>query len=110
MAIDIKTRRPVLGNITGGLSGPAIKPVALRCVYQVAQSVNVPIIGMGGVAGFSDVLEFIMAGASAVGIGAGLLTDPLLPKRILEDLTAYCAAEGIADLSTLIGAAWKGLS
>lgn len=108
MAIDIKTRRPVLGNVTGGLSGPAIKPVALRCVYQVTQAIDVPVIGMGGVSHFNDVLEFIMAGATAVGIGAGLLTDPLLPKKILEDLEGYCRTEHISDLRGLIGAAWKG--
>jgi len=108
MAIDIKTRRPVLGNVTGGLSGPAIKPVAIRCVYQVAQAVQVPIIGMGGVSSYRDVLEFLMAGATAVGIGAGLLVDPLLPKRILADLEDYCQEEGIVNLSTLTGCAWKG--
>lgn len=107
MAIDIKSRRPVLGNVTGGLSGPAVKPVALRCVYQVAQAIGVPIIGMGGVADFRDVLEFVMAGASAVGIGATLLTDPLAPKRILDDLRRYCAEEQIADLTGIVGAAWK---
>jgi dihydroorotate dehydrogenase (NAD+) catalytic subunit len=108
MAIDVKTRRPVLGNVTGGLSGPAVKPVALRCVYQVAQAIAVPIIGMGGVSSYRDVLEFMMAGASAVGIGAGLLVDPTLPKRVLEDLEAYCRGEGISDLRSLVGAAWKG--
>ncbi len=108
MAIDVKTRRPILGNVTGGLSGPAVKPVALRCVYQVAQAIDVPIIGMGGVSSYRDVLEFMMAGASAVGIGAGLLVDPVLPKRILEDLETYGRDEGISDLKSLVGAAWKG--
>ncbi|HHX28463.1 MAG: dihydroorotate dehydrogenase [Bacillota bacterium] len=108
MAIDVKTRRPVLGNVTGGLSGPAIKPVALRCVYQVAQAIQAPIIGMGGVSSYRDVLEFMMAGASAVGIGSSLLVDPLFPRKIMEDLETYCREEGIRDLTSLVGAAWKG--
>ena len=107
MAIDVKTRRPVLGNVTGGLSGPAVKPVALRCVYQVSQAVQVPVIGMGGITGYRDVLEFIMAGATAVALGSALLVDPLSPKRILEDLEEYCKAEGLDSITGLVGAAWK---
>jgi dihydroorotate dehydrogenase (NAD+) catalytic subunit len=107
MAIDLEAKRPVLGNVTGGLSGPAIKPVAVRCVYQVSQAIAVPVMGMGGVTGYRDVLEFMMAGASAVAIGSGLLTDPLLPRRIVEDLKVYCGREGLEDLSGLVGAAWR---
>ncbi len=107
MVIDLHARRPVLGNVTGGLSGPAVKPVAVRCVYQVSQAVAVPVIGMGGVTGYRDVLEFVMAGASAVAIGSGLLVDPLAPKRIVGGLKRYCEEEGLADLSSLVGAAWK---
>lgn len=107
MAIDLGTRRPVLGNITGGLSGPAVKPVAVRCVYQVSQAVDVPIIGMGGVTCYRDVLEFMMAGAVAVAIGSGLLVDPLAPRDILGGLEAYCEKEGLTGLSGLVGAAWR---
>lgn len=107
MAIDRKTRRPVLGNITGGLSGPAIKPVALRCVYQVAQSVSVPLLGMGGIRTWEDVLEFMMAGASAVGLGASLLVDPGLPDEILRGLEDYCARESIKTLQDLVGVSWR---
>jgi dihydroorotate dehydrogenase (NAD+) catalytic subunit len=107
MVIDLHTRRPVLGNVTGGLSGPAVKPVAVRCVYQVSQAVTVPVIGMGGVTSYRDVLELMMAGAGAVAIGSSLLVDPLAPKRIVDDLKSYCETEGLRDLSTLVGAAWK---
>lgn len=107
MVIDLQTRRPVLGNVTGGLSGPAVKPVAIRCVYQVSQAVAVPVIGMGGVASYRDVLEFMMAGAKAVAIGSALLVDPLAPRKIAEDLSDYCIREGLKDLSILVGAAWK---
>ncbi len=106
MAIDIQTGRPVLGNVIGGLSGPAIKPVALRCVYQVSQAVNVPIIGMGGIASWEDALEFIMAGANAVAIGASLLVYPDLPRTINNGLLEYAKSHKIQDLSSLVGAAW----
>ncbi len=106
MAIDIKSRRPLLGNVTGGLSGPAIKPVALRCVYEVSQSVSVPVIGMGGIVSWEDALEFIMAGATAVSVGASLLVDPMTPCKIVGGLLDYGARHGVSDLSSLIGAAW----
>lgn len=76
MAIDINTRRPLLGNITGGLSGPAVKPVALRMVWQVAKAVNIPIIGMGGIANAEDAIEFLLAGATAVAVGPHNFIDP----------------------------------
>jgi len=107
VVIDLKTRRPVLGNVTGGLCGPAIKPVAVRCIYQVSQAVQVPIIGMGGVTSAQDVIELMLAGANAVAIGSGLLVDPLAPARIVEDLRRYCDQEGISNPQELVGASWK---
>ncbi len=91
MAIDVDAGKPVLANVVGGLSGPAVRPVALRCVYQVRAATSLPILGLGGVASAEDVIAFIMAGASAVGIGTALFADPLAPHRILSDLAAYRA-------------------
>ncbi len=105
MAIDIKSRKPVLGNVCGGLSGPAIKPVALYMVYEVAQAVKVPVIGCGGIAAASDALEFIMAGASAVQVGTAIFTNPCTPLDILEGIELFMKKEGIRNLSELIGAA-----
>lgn len=107
MAIDVETGRPALGNITGGLSGPAIRPVAVRAVWQVAQAVDVPIIGMGGICTGRDALEFIMAGASAVAVGSAFFHDPLAAVKIVEELEQYCDRKRIADWSSLIGTAWK---
>lgn len=107
VVIDLRTRRPVLGNITGGLSGPAVKPVAIRCVYQVSQAVDVPVIGMGGVTTYEDALEFVMAGASAVAIGSSLLVNPQCPRDVLAGLEDYCSREGVKDVASLIGAAWR---
>ena len=101
MRIDLKTRRPILANTTGGLSGPAIFPVALRMVYQAARAVDIPVIGMGGVASASDVLEMMMAGAAAVEVGAANLVDPFACKKIIEDLPAEMARYGIRALSEL---------
>jgi dihydroorotate dehydrogenase (NAD+) catalytic subunit len=97
MRIDVETRRPVLRNNVGGLSGPAIFPVALRCVWQVAAKTGLPVLGMGGVSSGSDVVEMMIAGASAVGIGTVLFQDPLAPIRILQEL------EPFGDLSKLTG-------
>jgi len=106
MAIDIKTRRPVLGNVTGGLSGPALKPVALRMVYEVAGAINdVPIIGAGGIMNAEDALEFIMAGASAVQIGTANLINPCTPIDVIEGIQAYMRAEKIQDVKELVGIA-----
>ncbi|MFY9359127.1 MAG: dihydroorotate dehydrogenase [Bacillota bacterium] len=107
MAIDIHTMRPVLGNVTGGLSGPAIKPVALRCVWQVSQAVSVPVIGMGGISSAEDALEFIMAGASAVAVGTGLLTNPEIPRKITTGIQEFCQAKGIPALKEIVGGAWR---
>jgi dihydroorotate dehydrogenase (NAD+) catalytic subunit len=106
MAIDIATRRPILGNNQGGLSGPAIKPVALlkvHQVYQVCKQANIPIIGQGGITSLDDVLEFLIAGATAVGIGTALFYEPLICKTINSGIRKYMADNAIADLSGLIG-------
>jgi len=105
MVIDISQRRPLLGNIFGGLSGPAIKPIALYMVYTVAGAVDVPVVGSGGITTASDALEFIMAGASAVQVGTASFTNPRAPLDILEGIEQFMAKEGIADIAELIGAA-----
>ncbi len=105
MAIDISKRRPILGGISGGLSGPAIKPIAIYKVYQVAQEVAVPIIGCGGIASADDALEFIMAGASAVQVGTAILVNPRAPLDVLNGLERFMEREGIGGLDQLIGAA-----
>jgi dihydroorotate dehydrogenase (NAD+) catalytic subunit len=105
MAIDTQSRKPVLGNVCGGLSGPAIKPVALYMVYQVARAVKVPVIGCGGIATANDALEFIMAGATAVQVGTANFANPCTPLDILEGLERFMKKEGIRNLSELIGAA-----
>jgi len=105
MAIDITKRRPMLGNITGGLSGPAIKPVALYAVYEVAGAVDIPIIGCGGITTASDALEFIMAGASAIQVGTASFTNPRAPLDILEGIERFMGKEGIEDINELIGIA-----
>jgi len=104
MAIDIKTRRPVLANITGGFSGPAIKPIALRMVWQVARAVKVPIIGIGGIMNATDALEFILAGASAVQVGTASFINPGAAQTIADDMEAWLVANGVADVKSLIGA------
>ena len=104
MAIDLQKRRPILANITGGLSGPAIKPVALRMVWQVAKAVNVPIIGIGGIMTAADALEFMLAGASAVQIGTANFLDPSAAQTIARDMEQYLSDHGITDVKSLIGA------
>jgi len=106
MAIDLRSRRPVLGNIQGGLSGPAIKPIALlkvHQVYEVARRHHVPIIGQGGITNANDALEFIIAGASAVGIGTGLFYDPMICKKVNAGITEYLHAQGLKNVSDLVG-------
>jgi dihydroorotate dehydrogenase (NAD+) catalytic subunit len=105
MVIDITRRRPLLGNITGGLSGPAIKPVALYMVYEVAGAVGLPVIGCGGIATASDALEFIMAGASAIQVGTASFTNPRSPFDVLQGIEQFMQQEGITDITELIGAA-----
>jgi dihydroorotate dehydrogenase (NAD+) catalytic subunit len=104
MAIDLQKRRPVLANMTGGLSGPAIKPVALRMVWQVAQAVSVPIIGIGGIMTATDALEFMLAGATAVQVGTASFLDPSAAETIAREMEEYLEENGIADVKELIGA------
>ena len=104
MAIDTRTRRPRLGANFGGLSGPAIKPLALRMVYQAAQAVRIPVIGMGGIATGEDVAEFLLAGASAVQVGTATFWDPQSPGRIVDEFRRFLRAESIANAADLIGA------
>jgi len=103
MAIDINERRPCLGNIIGGLSGPAIKPIALYMVYEVAKNVHIPVIGCGGISRARDALEFIMAGASAVQIGTANLTNPGVSLAVLQGIKDFMKQEGIEDLTRLVG-------
>ena len=103
MRIDLKTRKPILANTTGGLSGPAVFPVALRMVYQVARAVSIPVVGMGGISSAEDVLEMMMAGATAVEVGAANLVDPFACKRIIEELPAAMDKYGIKTLQELKG-------
>ncbi len=105
MAIDIEKRKPLLGNISGGLSGPAIKPVALAMVYEVAAAVDIPIVGCGGISTAGDALEFIMAGATAVQVGTAALVNPRAPLDVLEGIEHYMAENGVDDINQLIGAA-----
>jgi dihydroorotate dehydrogenase (NAD+) catalytic subunit len=104
MAIDLNRRRPVLANITGGFSGPAIKPIALRMVWQVAKSVKLPIIGIGGIMTATDALEFMLAGATAVQVGTASFINPGAAQKIAEDMEAWLIANGVADIKSLIGA------
>ena len=105
MAIDISRRRPLLGNVTGGLSGPAIKPVALYMVYEVAGAVDIPVIGCGGISNASDALEFIMAGASAIQVGTASFANPRAPLDVLEGIEEFMKKEGIDKLTEIIGVA-----
>ncbi len=103
MAIDWRRKRPILGNITGGLSGPAIKPLALRLVWQVARQVTIPVIGIGGIAGVADVMEFLIAGASAVQIGTANFYDPTVSQRIVEQLPDALGQLGAGSVGQVIG-------
>ena len=106
MAVDVRTRRPVIGNVQGGLSGPAIKPIALlkvRQVYEVARPHGIPIIGQGGIASAGDALEFLIAGATAVGVGTALFYDPMVCKTINEGIAEYLRTQGLASVTELVG-------
>ncbi len=103
MAIDVKTRRPILGNITGGLSGPAVKPIALRMVYEVSKAVKIPVIGMGGISNGTDAIEFLLAGASAVMIGTAGFVNPMAWVETIEGIEAYMTANSINSVNELIG-------
>ena len=108
MRIDLKTRRPVLANVTGGLSGPAVFPVALRMVWQVASAVNIPVVGLGGVSSAEQVIEMMLAGASAVEVGAANLVDPWACEKILHELPAVMDKYNIKNLREIIGGAQNG--
>ncbi|MEW6200405.1 MAG: dihydroorotate dehydrogenase [bacterium] len=107
IAIDIKTRKPALGAVTGGLSGPAIKPLALFHIFQIALKMDVPVIGMGGIMTGDDALEFVFAGAHAVAVGTANFIDPFTPLRIIEHLKEYCRLNNVLKFTSLIGEAKK---
>jgi dihydroorotate dehydrogenase (NAD+) catalytic subunit len=108
MAIDIQTRRPRLANITGGLSGPAVKPIAVRMVYEVYRSLKIPIIGMGGIMNAADAIEFLIAGASAVAVGTANFVNPRATAEILDGIIDYMEKEGIGDIGSLTGTVHAG--
>jgi len=103
MVIDPATRRPVLANITGGLSGPAIRPIAVRMVWQVCQAVRIPVIGLGGIMNANDALQFLIAGACAVQVGTGLFVDPSIPASIVAGIEAYMSEHGFERLEQVVG-------
>lgn len=103
MGVDWKQRKPLLGNVLGGLSGPAIKPVALRCVHQVRRAVDIPIIGIGGIQSLDDVMEFLVTGASAIQVGTANYYDPTISARMVEELPAALALIGVSSVSEVIG-------
>lgn len=107
MRLDIKTGKPILANLTGGLSGPAIKPIAIRMIYEVSQAVSLPIIGMGGVQSAEDVIEFLYAGASAVAVGTANLVDPLVCPAIIDDLPDVLERLGYEHIKECIGRSWQ---
>ncbi len=104
MRIDIETRRPILSNVMGGLSGPAVFPVAVRMVYQVRKAVDVPILGMGGIRTGKDIVEMLLAGADAVAMGTVMFADPTAPVKALAELEAWMDAHGVKSVSELSGA------
>jgi dihydroorotate dehydrogenase (NAD+) catalytic subunit len=103
MAIDVETRKPRISNVTAGLSGPAIKPIAVRMVYEAARAVKIPVIGMGGISTAADVIEFMLAGASAVQVGTASYWDPCATEKIVDELEQWCAEHRIARLADLTG-------
>jgi len=107
MRIDLKTRKPIIANGSGGLSGPAVKPVAIRMIHQVSQAVNIPIVGMGGIQNAEDVIEFFLAGASAVAVGTANFVDPLVCPTIIRDLEPWLDKMGVDHISELTGGSWK---
>jgi dihydroorotate dehydrogenase (NAD+) catalytic subunit len=104
MAIDVRTRKPILARVVGGLSGPAVKPVALRMVWQVHQAVDVPILGMGGIATGTDAVEFLLAGATAVAVGTANFSNPHATVDVIDGIVQYCEEQGVKDVTELIGA------
>ena len=104
MAIDAESRRPMLARVVGGLSGPAVKPVALRMVWQVSQAVRIPVVGMGGIMCATDAVEFLLAGATAVAVGTANFVDPTASTRVVDGLAEYCHRHGVARIADLVGA------
>lgn len=103
IAIDTRTRRPILGNITGGLSGPAVKPVALRMVWQTAKAVKIPVCGLGGIMTGEDAIQFMMAGASTVQVGTANLADPTAMERIVNEMDEWCDKNNVKDINEIVG-------
>ena len=103
MAIDLERRKPIIANVTGGMSGPAVKPVALRMVYEACKAVKIPVIGLGGISNYRDVLEFMLVGARAVQVGTANFTNPMVMPQILEDLEEYMIKNGIDDINDVVG-------
>jgi dihydroorotate dehydrogenase (NAD+) catalytic subunit len=110
MAVDVERWQPRLGNVTGGLSGPAIRPIAVLAVYEVARAVTIPIVGQGGIETTADALEFFLAGASAISIGTGNFTDPRIPERIAAELREYLARRELGAIGDLVGRANVGFA
>jgi dihydroorotate dehydrogenase (NAD+) catalytic subunit len=104
MSIDAETRQPRLSNITGGLSGPAIKPIALRMVYETARAVKIPILGMGGIVTPEDAVEFLLAGATAIQVGTASYADPRAVERLAKGLESWCRSHGVEKVASLTGA------
>ncbi len=105
LAIDVETRRPRIANVTGGLSGPAIKPIAVRMVYEASKAVKIPIVGMGGILRGEDAAEFMMAGATAVQVGTASYADPRAVENIANGLKRWCAAQNVTEVRSLTGSA-----
>ena len=103
MAIDVRTRKPILARVVGGLSGPAVKPVALRMVWQVHKAVKVPLLGMGGISTAEDAIEFMLAGATAVAVGTANFVNPHAVEEVIDGIRAYCIEQGVRDVNELIG-------
>ena len=103
MAVDVRRREMVLHNNTGGLSGPAVRPVALRMVWQAARAVDIPVVGMGGIMTGEDAAAFMLCGAKAVMVGTANFTDPFACPRVIRELDAYCDAQGVANAQELVG-------
>lgn len=110
MSIDVTAWKPRLGNVTGGLSGPAIRPIAVLAVYEVSRAVTIPIVGQGGIETLSDALEFFLAGASLISIGTANFTDPRIPGRIVDELGAYLSARGLRSVGEIVGKANVGMA
>ncbi|MBI2201596.1 MAG: dihydroorotate dehydrogenase, partial [Armatimonadetes bacterium] len=103
LAIDVERRRPKLGGVTGGLSGPAIRPVAVRMGWEVARACTIPVIGMGGITGADDALEFFIAGARAVGVGSAVIDTPNVASQLCEGLTSYLVRHGFSSITDVVG-------